>query len=383
MATLNELLTTYAAYNVQRGTKTGIRLPYGVAGPDGWVPCSESSLGCGEIVGMTAIPGTVYWMPQGAGATSGTTTVIIPPTSGADPRLAEYRRKAVSDYNTEVIRELTVLLASLDKTSAAYESAHRALEGALSPVVAAEIARLDTINDPAAFAPTEAAALARIDATAEDAFARWRSATATAGADAVQQAGVVTQVIASGAGGGGLAPDRALAATDAAASLVDIPGANTAASWYASVRAKFLRAPDELRADLAGLDQLRTMAAGSSHPALSQLGALDTTFQNLLSDWTQAAVTAAAVDEALSKGGSVGGDTVARIVSLAGVMVTFFARKATAEALLDAIAQQVLTPDEYATWKTSHPLGGGMSLTPWLIGAGIVVAALVMRRRRR
>lgn len=386
MATLNELLTQYAAYNVQRGSRTGIRLPTGIQGPDGWVPCTQSPAGCGEIVGLTAIAGTVYWMPGGTGAPSGGggggTVTVVTGTGGTDPSFGEFRRKAIEDYNNEVLRELTVLLASLDRTSAAYASAHRALESALSPVVAAEIARLDTINDAAAFAPTEAAALARIDSTAEDAFRRWQASTATAADGSVQQATVVTQVVASGAGTGA-STDRAMTATDATLSLTTLPGAGTAASWYASIRAKFLRAPDELRADLASLDQLRVLAGASDHPALSQLGAVDTSLQNLLADWTQAAVTAAQIDEALTRDGPIGGDTVARILSLAGVVVSFFARKATAEALLDAIAQQVLTPEQYTTWKQSHPLGGGgVDWLPWLLGAGIVVTALVLRRRR-
>ena len=385
MATLNDLLAQYAAYNVQRGSRTGIRLPTGIQGPDGWVPCTQSPAGCGEIVGLTAIAGTTYWMPGAAGAPpggGGGTVTVVTGTGGTNPSFGEFRRKAIEDYNAEVLRELTVLLSSLDRTSAAYASAHRALESALSPVVAAEIARLDTINDAAAFAPTEAAALARIDSTAEDAFRRWQASVATAADGSVQQATVVTQVVAGGVGAGA-STDRATSATDATLSLTALPGASTAASWYASIRAKFLRAPDELRADLAGLDQLRSLTTGVDHPALAQLPALDTSFQNLLADWTQAAVTAAQVDEALTRDGPIGSDTVARILSLAGVVVSFFARKATAEAMLDAIAQQVLTADQYTTWKQSHPLGGGgVEWWPWLVGAGIVVAALVMRRRR-
>lgn len=376
MATLEQLLAQYAAYNTQRGTKTGIRLPGGVQGPDGWVPCSQSPLGCNEIVGMTAIPGTTYWMPLSG---SSGTTVIIPPTD-----FGPYRDKAKADILAEVQRELELLLASLGKTSAAYASAHAQLEAELQATVNQQFAVIDSVTNVNTFPVAEQSALQAIDNAAIAAYQRWLASTAPAAAQSVAQAGVVQTVAQSVPIDGGTvgAAANAMTASSTTLALNDIPGLDSAVQWYQSVRAAFLRAPDELRDDLARLDYVRQHAQPQNHPALGGLPAVETTLRSLLADWTSMAVTGTQIDDALSHN-DASLATLSRIVSLAAQLVVFFGRKSGAEATLDVIAEQVLTPDEYARWKVIHanPLGGN-GVTPWLIGAGVLALVLLARRRR-
>lgn len=379
MATLEQLLAQYADYNYQRGMKTGVRLPAGVQGPDGWVPCYQSPLGCNEVVGMTAIPGSVYWMPASV-SSGGGTTVIIPPTD-----FGPYRDKAKADILAEVQRELELLLASLGKTSAAYAAAHAQLEAELQTTVNQQFAVIDSVTNVNTFPVAEQSAIRAVDDAAVTAYQRWLKSTAPATAAAVAQAQAVeaaAQSVPIDGGGAIGAAQNVLTASGATLSLSSIPGLDSAVQWYQSVRAAFLRAPDELRDDLARLDYVRQHAQPQNHPALGGLPTVDTTLRSLLSDWTSLAVTGAQIDDALSHN-DMSLATLSRIVSFAAQLTVFFGRKSGAEATLDVIAEQVLTPDEYERWKVIHanPLGGN-GVTPWLIGAGVVALVLLARRGR-
>lgn len=393
MATLAQLLQQYGSYNTQRNVQdVGIRLPGGVQGPDGYLPCYQTSLGCGEITGKTAIPGSVYWMPSGV--PSSTPTVYTSPVVDVNAE----RDKVAAALRAEEQRQLSILLGALDSSSAAYRQAYAAIDQAVTPVIQRALDGLQYIGDVSRYPQLQQIGVQQIDDAAAAAYAAWLASTksgavataneqVTAAAGQVQAAGAMLADL-SPAGGG--AVQTAVQASNTAVSQV--PGIDSALSWYQSVKDRFLRAPAELRADLARLDALRALAPANA-PDLQGLPAIEQALRNLLMDWPSLAVTGQQIDaEISSSGGSPGLATLTRIVGLAGMVLNFFARKATAEASLDVLARNVLAPSVYDEWHRSAPpeedTGGGV---PWALLAGVGLAVVGVRavlkssggRRRR
>lgn len=385
MATLQQLLTQYAAYNAQHGVgELGVRLPSGVQGPDGYVPCFQSPLGCNEIVGKTAIPGTVYWMP--AQLQTSTPTVVIQPSVDVEAE----RERVRAALRAEAQRELTVLLGALDQSSAAYRAAHDAVDGAITPVLSAEIAGLDYNQDPSRFAQLQQIAIQHIDDAAVRAYQAWLETTHTATSQQAVDAASSQAAATAGAARDMGAPDAAgalqTAVTASGSVSSQIPGLDSALAWYRGVRDRFLNAPAELRADLARVDALRALAPATS-PNIQGIAPLEDAFRNLLMDWPTMAVTGQQIDaEIASSSGTPGLATLARIVSLAGMVLNFFARKATAEAALDLLARGLLSPDAYAQWRTT-PVAEESSGIPWAMlavaGVGVYAASKVLGGSRR
>lgn len=381
MATLSQLLTQYAAYNTQHGAgELGVRLPSGVQGPDGYVPCFQSPLGCGEIVGKTAIPGTVYWMP--VQLQTSTPTVVVVPSVDVEAE----REKVRAALRAEAQREITALLSALDQSSATYRAAHDALDAAITPVLNTEISALDYTMDPARFPQLQQIAIGHIDDAAVRAYQAWLESTRGASSSAAVDT-ATAQAAGMASTSRDLAPEAAGALTtavDASGKVVQsIPGLDTALSWYRGVRDAFLNAPAQIRADLAKLDALRALAPANA-PDIQGIAPLETAFRNLLMDWPSMAVAGQQIDAEIdASGGTPGLATLTRIIALAGMVLNFFARKATAEAGLDLLARSLLSDDAYAQWRATSPAGedgGGIS---WGMAALVGGAAFLLARRGR